>query len=105
MYCILDKDNNVVPCDLETWGEWFSAHDRCVKLSIQDDTRVSTVFLGIDHGFGETPLWFETMVFMGPDDWLDRDTERYTTWDEAVEGHGRMVAKVFKPTPILALPK
>ena len=53
---------------------------------------VSTVFLGIDHNFGEgKPLLFETMVFGGK---LDEETERYSTWEEAVEGHNHMVEKV-----------
>jgi hypothetical protein len=47
---------------------------------------VSTVFLGLDHGWGddEDPLLFETMVFGGPN---DQDCIRYTTWAEAERGH------------------
>ena len=48
---------------------------------------VSTVFLGIDHSFGEGPpiLW-ETMIFDGPHDQFQ---ERYTSKEEAIAGHER----------------
>lgn len=53
---------------------------------------VSTVFLGLDHRFGQgEPLVFETMVFGGP---LDQEQERYSTWDEAEAGHKAMVERV-----------
>jgi hypothetical protein len=55
--------------------------------------RVSTVFLGINHGFAdETSLWFETMVFGGD---LDGEQDRYETWEEAEVGHAAMVARVL----------
>ena len=54
-----------------------------------EDIRVSTVFLGLDHGFGaEEPVLFETMIFGGE---YDEYCERYCTWDEAVEGHAKAV--------------
>ena len=52
--------------------------------------RVSTVFLGIDHGFDGYPVLYETLVFGG----LDEYGERYTTRLEAVAGHARAVALV-----------
>lgn len=53
---------------------------------------VSTVFMGIDHSFGDgPPLIFETMVFRGP---LDEHQWRYSTWGEAEAGHARVVAAV-----------
>jgi hypothetical protein len=88
--------------DLMTWAQWYETADRQVADSMQGDVRVSTVFLGLDHGFGDgPPVLFETMVFINGS---GGDMERYCTWDEAVEGHQRMVMQVFKPTPILALP-
>lgn len=72
------------------------------RESLQGDVRVSTVFLGLDHRFGDgPPLLFETMAFVGHD---DVGMERYSTWQEAEEGHARWVAKIFKATPTLALP-
>jgi hypothetical protein len=46
---------------------------------------VSTVFLGIDHGFGgDRPVLFETMIFGGP---YNDHQVRYCTWAEAEHGH------------------
>lgn len=46
---------------------------------------VSTVFLGIDHGFGRTkePILFETMIFGIQQEYQTR----YYTYEEAEEGH------------------
>jgi hypothetical protein len=59
---------------------------------------VSTVKLGVDHGFGGTPKWYETMVFKCHPDgrvesWSELDCERYETAEEAVAGHAAMVEK------------
>lgn len=47
---------------------------------------ISTVFLGIDHGFGRSnhPILFETMIF---DHGQPCGLFRCCTWDEAVEQH------------------
>lgn len=52
---------------------------------------VSTVFLGIDHGFGrsEKPILFETMLFTSEGDSLAQ--RRCCTWDEAVKQHQAML--------------
>jgi len=64
---------------------------RVAKTDLPGDVFVSTVFLGLDHGFGRPgpPILFETMVFGGP---MDDYQERYATWDEAEAGHERIVA-------------
>ena len=99
---ILDENHEPVrEVDFEKWSVWmFSDNDRRqVKLTEQGDVWVSTVFLGLDHHFGNGPLLlFETMSFIaheGVDQW------RYSTWAEAEAGHDRIVALVFQPTPIL----
>ena len=86
-----------VPCeDLMEWGDWFQKADRHVaETTIKPDVSVSTVFLGLDHnhaGNGE-PVLFETMVFGGEN---DQDMDRYSTWEEAVAGHKKMVKKISK---------
>jgi hypothetical protein len=54
---------------------------------------VSTVFLGIDHQYGGgPPLLFETMAFGLPDD--DEICERYSTEQQAREGHTAVVVEV-----------
>jgi hypothetical protein len=100
---ILEGHEPVEEPDLFKWAMWLETADRHVRDSFQGDVRVSTVFLGLDHNhFGHgPPLLFETMVFLG-DSTIEQ--EQYSTWREAEDGHARIVAKVFKATPILALP-
>ena len=96
------KGHEPVPVELEVWAEWFETADRHVRDTARDEVRVSTVFLGLDHGFGlGPPQLFETMVFVNGS---SVDCERYSTWDEAEAGHQRWVQRTFKATPILALP-
>lgn len=55
---------------------------------------VSTVFLVINHQYDDgPPLIFETMTFASGDA-FESDCERYSSEEEAVLGHVRMVAKV-----------
>jgi hypothetical protein len=67
---------------------------RRVAGTVQDDVFVSTVWLGLDHGFGYTdrPLIFETMIFGGD---YDGGEWRYSTLDEALEGHQRACVLAF----------
>lgn len=54
---------------------------------------VSTVWLGLDHSFGgDEPLIFETMVFRRKD-FTDLEMDRYTTEQQAIEGHWRLVQR------------
>lgn len=54
---------------------------------------VSTVFLVIDHNFGDgPPLVFETMIFGGP---CDQEQWRYATYDEAEAGHRAAVERML----------
>lgn len=52
---------------------------------------ISTILLGVTIGIRSDPRTFETMVFGGE---LDRQFQRYRTWDEAAAGHREMVQKV-----------
>lgn len=75
--------------DLIAWGQWFQNANRTVAKTRLKDATVSTVFLGLDHSFGKgPPLLFETMVFGGP---KDQYQKRYSTWEEAEQGHQRIV--------------
>lgn len=78
--------------DLLTWARWYETADRRVALTECGEVRISTVFLSLplldDQG---PPLLFETMVFGGS---TDRDAEHYSTWDEAVAGHEKIVREV-----------
>ena len=55
---------------------------RVARTEITPDVYVSTVFLGLDHGYtvDGPPVLFETMVFSGQ---FDQEQERYATWAEA----------------------
>ena len=68
------------------------------RTTLPDGRFVSTVWLGIDHAFGEQPpLIFETMVFPERGNWHEEDCDRYATEAEARAGHEAMVAKWSAP--------
>ncbi|MCP4900176.1 MAG: hypothetical protein GY906_24660 [bacterium] len=93
-YYILDQDGNPVVCfDVRQWGEWFGKAERKVdETAIRAGIRVSTVFLGLDHAFGGgRPLIYESLVFGGK---LDQEMRRYSTKEEALKGHERLVKEV-----------
>jgi hypothetical protein len=83
------------------WAKWFGNANRLVASETIGKSRVSTVFLGLDHRFGEgKPLLFETMVFGGDGDGAQ---DRCTTWEEAEAMHARMVDRVKNEAPNAAL--
>jgi len=94
-----------VPVDLITWAKWLNTGNRIVKKDTATvklrgqpvgEVRVSTVFLGLDHSFGEgPPLLFETMVFGGV---LDGEQDRCSTWDAAEKMHDLMCERVKNAT-------
>lgn len=92
------EGKKAVPCEnLLEWATWLEQADRQVAKDEVNGVRISTVFLGLDHSFGESqPLLFETMVFGGD---LDQEQERYSTWDEAETGHKEMVNRVKACSP------
>lgn len=93
--------------DMIRWGQWMETADLHLALTegvIRLDgqrwgvSRISTVFLGLDHAFnGGPPILFETMVFDGP---LDGLQLRYRSWDEAVATHDRIVADLGSLTHV-----
>jgi hypothetical protein len=91
---VLDADNRVVEVfDFVTWGKYMEGGNRHVAWTqITSETKVSTVFIGIDHriyGNGP-PVLFETMIFGGP---LDEYQWRYASYDDAEVGHRMAVAE------------
>lgn len=89
-------------------GEWSQLfEDREYQVIAQDLVAdrwfISTVWLGIDHGFGylfpgrpHLPIIFETMVFDQRGSGQNPDLEqcRYSTEDQARLGHAEMVQLV-----------
>ena len=61
-----------------------------VGLDIISGQEISTVFLQLDHNWDPNgqPVLFETMIFGGE---YDGEMWRYCTWDEALEGHNKVV--------------
>ena len=49
----------------------------------------------MDHGFNKNdkPILFETLVFNGE---LDGEMYRYSSWEDAENGHYKMVKRVKK---------
>lgn len=94
MYYTL-KGREVVECTREDWAAMFEDWaTRQIGRTERDGITVSTVFLGLDHGFGAggPPLVFETMIFGGPH---DQDQERCCTYDEAEAMHARFCERAF----------
>jgi hypothetical protein len=87
-----DRSGN--PISLEGWAFLFE-QDRSVAVDkISAGEYVSTVWLGLDHSLSYItdnplpPLIFETMIFGGP---YNEYMFRYSTEEEAKEGHERIV--------------
>lgn len=88
-YILAEDGRTPIKCnDLMTWARSFENGEvgrRVKRETIGDGVEVSTVFLAIDHQFGDgPPLLWETMIFGGPHDSYQ---DRYSTYDDAVVGH------------------
>jgi hypothetical protein len=91
---ILDSNGcPVLEPDVMKWAHWFEKANRTVAMDTVGGSIVSTVFLGIDHGFdGGPPILWETMVFSGK---LDHEQDRCSGSREQAEAmHARMVKRV-----------
>jgi hypothetical protein len=83
-----------VPTDGDGFVAAFKANRRVAYDSV-DGVVVSTVFLALDHGYGdEPPQIFETLVSGGA---FDQSMDRYSTYDEAEAGHEAWLTKVRNP--------
>ena len=92
-YYILNGHDVEPVDDILVWGKMLENHEaRHVAETEIGDVQVSTVFLGMNHNWGDgPPLLFQTMVFGGK---LDLELEQYSTWDEAERGHAAMAERV-----------
>lgn len=98
------------PCDLMTWALLLEniPYKRVAETILDDGTRISTVWLGLDHGFSlrddAPPIIFETMVFSPGTKTMEFaghhrevheswDCLRYSTEAEAIIGHDQVVRK------------
>lgn len=91
-YYRLNENREAVPCEVAKWEECLAnVKSRIVGFdAITPTCHISTVFLTLDHNFvpGRPPLLFETAIFGGR---FDQRYFRYTTWEQAEEGHARVV--------------
>lgn len=91
-------DRKGQPMEMEEWA--LALEDIGARLIghtvLPDGTLVSTVWLGLNHGFhGGPPLIFETMVFATANTRAgELDCQRYATEKDARVGHEEMVAKL-----------
>lgn len=116
LYYIL-KDKKIVKAkDIEEWARFFEINKnrRVGWKMLIDGTTISTVFLGIDHGwsYDELPILFESMVFPWPpgiSSYLCKDYNpekemiRYRTWSEAEKGHRHLMEKYQIKDPLKIL--
>ena len=86
------------PIDLMEWARLMEDHHtRQIAHTEVGETRISTVWLGLDHSFfGGPPQIFETMIFGGP---CDQDQWRYSTKELALAGHQLAVDLVRSQQP------
>jgi hypothetical protein len=84
-----DRDGQ--PLELREWSAKFEDKEyKRVALDAVGEASVSTVWLGLNHQWGDgPPLIFETMVFGGKH---DEDQWRWSTEADALAGHERIVA-------------
>lgn len=85
----------------EGWKEWVKDFAQFDKKVVQQDVLangkfVSTIWLGLDHNMGGRPHIFETMVFPKKGNYSELETRRYSTEEEAKEGHAALVEKWSK---------
>lgn len=100
-YYILDESHSTVPSSLHEWATVNEArHEQAtqgddpwrVKRETVGEFDISTVFLGLDHSWGDgPPLLFETMIFGGEHDGYQ---DRCSTWAEAEAMHAKAVEHV-----------
>lgn len=94
-YYILKGKTPVVEHDVLRWGRWMeNQENRRVAFTEQHGVHVSTVFLGLDHGWGlGRVVLFETMALFDVESWEIQ--ERCSTWKEAEAQHTRVCEKAF----------
>ncbi|MEF2979051.1 hypothetical protein [Subtercola sp. YIM 133946] len=76
------------PISRDEWVETFDT-DKMVAKTTVGNSDVSTVYLGLNHSWGDgPPLIFESMIFGGA---RDQDQYRYSTEEQALAGHQKLV--------------
>lgn len=86
-------------CSIGEWAKLFGdpKYKIVKRTELPNGILISTVWLGLNHGFGRRKIIFETMVFR-TDNFLmkwgdDLDMLRYETESQAIAGHDLTVKK------------
>lgn len=99
----LNEDKTVSACTLYECVDQIQEMCRTKTKHVADDyidgMRISTVWLGIDHGSSRwlassknyRPILFETIVFENPEQPYECYCDQYSTWEEAEEGHKKAI--------------
>ena len=91
------KGREVVPePDILAWARWFeNGENRRIANTEIGGITISTIFLSLDIGVGtEHPILFETMIFDQNFKSIDNYQQRYSTYEQAEQGHKKAVEKV-----------
>lgn len=93
-----DEDNIPFKANIVTAAKWLTDDKKIIRRDTINGHLISTVFLGLDHSWGEgPPLLWETMIFAegfkGNNEFEDYQ-ERYSSYDEALIGHYEAMEKV-----------
>jgi hypothetical protein len=108
---ILDENNKPVRATIRQWSAWRVSQPKNFHVGQTDKgkVRVSTVFLGLDHGHSlnpdAPPVLFETMIFdLKPrakkleDRMKARNYQtRCCTWEDALEMHKAACVVAWEP--------
>lgn len=94
---ILDENNKPVKAtSIMEAADWMENNPerKAVKQENIGDIFISTVFLGLDHAWNsDVPVLWETMIFGGEH---DQYQERYTSHEDALEGHELALTLITK---------
>lgn len=99
-YYIL-KGRTPIPVSFERHFRWARERNKSGRLTVSiaheraGQYTVSTIFLGLDHGFmSDVPVLFETMAYRTSDGRFRDEQYRYRTWEEAMTGHKQYVQRL-----------
>lgn len=83
--------------NLDKWKQFTIVRPRGKFFRV----RVSSVFLELNHGFGDRPLYYETMIFyhgLVLESWADINSWRYATQEKCEEHHVEIVRGIKNGT-------
>ena len=106
MYYKLDENNNPVPSELMEWATRFEDRTKDIVAQTTIGTSyISTVFLGLNHNYSSIgpPLLWGTMVFREGES--EEYQERYSSYQEAVEGHLRACLTIDPDYKLMEFPE